>query len=87
MEHSLEEITLRDKRSLNKFKTDHIMYLFQPQQYETRNQSQEKNWKKHKYMEAKQHATIKPMGQQRKNIYIWRQMKMKTQWSKILGTQ
>ena len=41
------------------------MHLFQAQQYETKNQLQEKLGKTQKHMEAKQHATKQPMGQQR----------------------
>ena len=40
------------------------MHLLWPQCYETRNQSQEENWKRHKDMEAKWHVLKQRMGQQ-----------------------
>ena len=57
---------LGHKTNLNKFKkTEIISACFQPPWYKTRNQLQEENWKIHKYVEIKQHASEQPMGQRR----------------------
>ena len=51
----------------------------------TEQQQKEKNCK-NKHMEGKQYVTKQPMGyfkEETKNI--WRQMKAKSQWSKIYG--
>ena len=54
------------KTNLNKFKkTEIISACFQPQWYKTKNQLQKENWKIHKYVEIKQHASEQPMGQRR----------------------
>ena len=71
--------------SINLKDGNHIMQLFQPQQHETRNQSQEK----HKHVEAKQHDTTQSTGKQRKKKLkkYMETMKMKTQLPKIFGKQ
>ena len=54
------------KTNLNKFKkTEIISACFQPQWYKTKNQLQKENWKIHKYIETKQHASEQPMGKRR----------------------
>lgn len=66
MEHSLEQITCQATKQIsNLIRIKSYPTSFQTTCYETRNQSQEeKNLKKYKHMEAKQHATKQPMGQQ-----------------------
>ena len=66
------------------------MHIFGPQQYEIRNQLQEKNWKKHKYVEAKQHATKQQVSQKEVKEEIkktHRDNKMRTEQSKTFGMQ
>ena len=66
---------LRHNTSLNKFnKTEIIIkHLFQLQQYETRNQLQKENWKKHKHVETKQHATKQSANEEiKEEIKIYR---------------
>ena len=50
-----------------------------------------KIWKDHKYMKVEKHATKQQIGQpgnQRRHFKnTWKQMKMKTQWSKTFGMQ
>ena len=59
---------LDHKVSLGKFmKTEIISNIFPDHNcYEIRNKVQEKNYKKHKHMAAKQHATKQAMGSLRK---------------------
>ena len=51
------------KSNFGNFKKIEIIssIFFQPQRYTTGNQQQEKNCKKHKHVETKQHATKQPM--------------------------
>ena len=42
---------------------NYLKHLFWPQWHQTRNQPQKKKGEKNDYMETKQHATKKPMGQ------------------------
>ena len=48
---------LGHKSNLSKFKKVEIKHILWPQRYETRYQLQEKNCKKHKHMEIKQHIS------------------------------
>ena len=55
--------------TLRVLKSYHIKsYLFQPQWYGNQNQLQDENWKIHKYMESKQHATEQQMDQRRNQV-------------------
>ena len=65
---------LGQKASLNKFKKCKIKHLFQPQQYETRNQLQKENWKIHKQVKEKREINN-----------ILRQIKI--EHTKLMGTQ
>ena len=51
-----------------------MKHLFWPQWYETGNHTQKEDWKNHKYVEIKQHATEQPMGQrsQKRNQQKWK---------------
>lgn len=67
---------LSQKASLNKFKKCKIKHLFQPQQYETRNQLQKENWKIHKQVKEKREINT-----------ILRQIKIETEHTKLMRTQ
>jgi len=67
---------LNQKASLNKFKKCKIKHLFQPQQYETRNQLQKENWKIHKQVKEKREINT-----------ILRQIKIETEHTKLKRTQ
>ena len=61
--------------------------LYQPWQYETRNQLW-KELKRHKHMETKQHATEQPMGQwrnkRRNQKILWEKWKQKQNLPKYI---
>ena len=64
---------LSRKTSLNTFKKTEItsmIFFFQPQQYETRNQLKEEKSKKYWDMETKQHATKKNEWVNEKNQIV-----------------
>jgi len=57
---------LSHKTSPSKLKKIEIISkIFWLQWYETRNKLQEENWKIHKHVEIKQHATEQPMDQRK----------------------
>ena len=59
--------SVRPQNKSQQIQTDwnYGMHLFHPQWYKTRDQSQEKIWKEHKYMQVKCHATKPWIGQTR----------------------